>query len=532
MGIGSVKGIEIHDCRKKDFSHTNQDINWDMSLHNYDLCNEQNINFTKAVKERIEELDLPKAVRKDAVVMAQVLVTSDNGFFKGLDKEQQEQFFKDSYNFLSERYGRENVISATVHLDESTPHMHFNFVPVTSDGRLSAKSLLTRQSLIDQQTAFYENVGKKHGLERGLEGGKKKHFEIAELKLETINKKVKETTLNYNSIKKTLNKTIVEINKNNIEILNQGEVIKFNSQELSKQKIKIENNLKTINQQVKAFENDKINFQKDRDSFEFERELYVNTKMVNSKEIEQQKIIIDDNANKINQQIDMLNKNHLINLKQKKDIKSQKIELDELTIKAESKMNDFNAITKDYNERSEIIKNNYEKANIVLDKQAAEIKNRTERIAALKETEKAQQETFDFNSKRITEQTEKIRKNKEIISKQIEGFNKTNEIFTKNKEVIKNQSLKIENQAIEIKKGEHAIESMRAIGKSVRDDLERTVSDFNNQDKQVLNRAVEFIKTLPSEIQERWSRFNVERKRTPSAWAKKLANEKKNGLER
>ena len=69
--------------------------------------------------------------------------------------------------------------------------MHFNFVPVTSDGRLSAKSLLTRQSLIDQQTAFYENVGKKYGLERGLEGGKKKHFEIAELKLETINKKVK-----------------------------------------------------------------------------------------------------------------------------------------------------------------------------------------------------------------------------------------------------------------------------------------------------------------------------------------------------
>ena len=55
MGIGSVKGIEIHDCRKKDFSHTNQDINWDMSLHNYDLCNEQNLNFTKAVKERIEE---------------------------------------------------------------------------------------------------------------------------------------------------------------------------------------------------------------------------------------------------------------------------------------------------------------------------------------------------------------------------------------------------------------------------------------------------------------------------------------------
>lgn len=59
-------------------------------------------------------------------------------------------FFFDSYDFLAKRYGTENIISVTVHLDERTPYMHFNFVLVTIDGLLSAKDILTRKSLIEQ----------------------------------------------------------------------------------------------------------------------------------------------------------------------------------------------------------------------------------------------------------------------------------------------------------------------------------------------------------------------------------------------
>lgn len=167
MTSGSVKGIEIHDKRKKDVSHTNGDIDWSKSHSNYDLHTDQNSSFTQAVKRKIDTLERTRAVRKDAVVMAQVLVTSDKAFFDGLSKEQQQQFFKDSYDFMANRYGKENVVSAVVHLDERTPHMHFNFVPITADGRLSAKSILTRQALIEQQTAFYEQVGKTYGLGRG-----------------------------------------------------------------------------------------------------------------------------------------------------------------------------------------------------------------------------------------------------------------------------------------------------------------------------------------------------------------------------
>lgn len=206
MSSGSVKGIEIHDRREKDgISHTNQDIDWSLSNQNYDLHPAQNESFTRAVKERIIELDLPRAMRKDAIVLAQVLVTSDHGYFENKSPEQIKEFFEDSYKFLMERYGKENTISATVHMDERTPHMHFNFVPVTTDGRLSAKSILTRQSLIEQQDMFFSEVGKKHGLDRGERGGKKKHLEVADYKALTATQRAQEIERQVDTLKEQKN---------------------------------------------------------------------------------------------------------------------------------------------------------------------------------------------------------------------------------------------------------------------------------------------------------------------------------------
>lgn len=184
MTAPAVKGIEIHDLREKEgCSHTNKDIDWSRSSLNYDLCPDLNRHFYGAVKRRIAELQLPRAVRKDAVVMSQVLVTSDRAFFDALSKEQTERFFRDSYAFLSARFGADNVVSSIVHLDEKTPHMHFNFVPVTADGRLSAKQLFTPASLRELQDAFIEQVGSKYGLERGNVGSDADHLETLEFKI-------------------------------------------------------------------------------------------------------------------------------------------------------------------------------------------------------------------------------------------------------------------------------------------------------------------------------------------------------------
>ena len=184
------KGIEIHDLREKEFvSHTNPDIDWERIKENYSLHQARSAEqtFYQAVKERIAELHLPRAVRKDAVVMAQALFTSDNDYFKNLAEQEQRRYFERCYDWAKERFGDKNIISATVHLDEHTPHMHVNFVPVTEDGRLSAKDVLTPARIREMHDLFYEQVGKDFGLARGEvrdpEEKKKRHLETADYKI-------------------------------------------------------------------------------------------------------------------------------------------------------------------------------------------------------------------------------------------------------------------------------------------------------------------------------------------------------------
>lgn len=232
FSAGSVKGIEIHDRREKEgISHTNKDIDFNLSYKNYDLHEEQNQNFRKKIKSRISELNLKKAVRKDAVVLAQVLVTSDHDFFEKMNHLQREQFFKESYDFFCERYGKENIISSVVHLDEHTPHMHVNFIPITVDGRLSAKSILNKQSLIQQQTDFYFDVGSNFDLERGQKGSKNKHIDLNELKARTG---FSSQTKNYDQVAELQQK----INALNLRIRElEEEKKKYKSQQISEETI-------------------------------------------------------------------------------------------------------------------------------------------------------------------------------------------------------------------------------------------------------------------------------------------------------
>lgn len=188
----AVKGIEIHDFRKMNNCNTNKDIDKSLSANNYDQHDKQNSNYNKFIKGRISELNLKKAVRKDAVAMVQIMVTSDHEYFKNISQEKRENFFKDSYEFLCKKYGQENVISSMVHLDETTPHMHFNFVPITEDNRLCAKDIINMNSLTDLQTEFYNEVGKKYDLIRGrtreqrlAEGDMHKNMSMPEFKAYT-----------------------------------------------------------------------------------------------------------------------------------------------------------------------------------------------------------------------------------------------------------------------------------------------------------------------------------------------------------
>ena len=117
--------------------------------------------------------------------MCSFVVGSDREFFSRLSSGEQQQFFVDCTRFFTERYGEDNIISAVVHMDETTPHIHLNLIPI-SDGRLCAKQLFDRKELQNLQSDFHSVVGKKWNLQRGKEGSQAKHLDTAAYKLKKI----------------------------------------------------------------------------------------------------------------------------------------------------------------------------------------------------------------------------------------------------------------------------------------------------------------------------------------------------------
>ena len=137
----------------------NENIDTSKSHLNYNLGPKRNISQGDFVKKRCNEVKCLN--RKDVNVMCSWVITAP----KDLDLKQQKKFFIESYKFLESRYGADNVISAYVHLDEVTPHMHFSFVPVIYDAKkdvlkVSAKQKISKSDLPNEycrhiQDTFY-----------------------------------------------------------------------------------------------------------------------------------------------------------------------------------------------------------------------------------------------------------------------------------------------------------------------------------------------------------------------------------------
>lgn len=177
---GAVGGIQSHNNREHE-PKTNPDVDMSRSEDNYDLipCD----NYKRSIKEKMSNLvESSRAVRKDAVVVCNFIVTSDNETMDALGADRQREFFQDSVKWFSGRYGADRVLNATVHMDETTPHLHIGVMPITQDGRLSAKAIFTKTEMKAIQTEFARDVGEKYGLERGVEGSERTHLSEARFK--------------------------------------------------------------------------------------------------------------------------------------------------------------------------------------------------------------------------------------------------------------------------------------------------------------------------------------------------------------
>lgn len=184
----AIKGMQIHNQREKE-SRTNEDIDPERSDLNYDVLHDQKVDYKKMIDREIEKRYTGKrAVRKDAVKLCSFMITSDKPFFDKLSPEDEKRFFEKSVEFLQNRYGKENIVYASVHKDEKTPHMHVGMVPITNEGKLSAKEFFGQRSELQSlQTDFHNHV-KELGfdLERGEKGSDRKHIETQKFKKQTL----------------------------------------------------------------------------------------------------------------------------------------------------------------------------------------------------------------------------------------------------------------------------------------------------------------------------------------------------------
>src|SRR5699024_9150252 len=103
-----LKGMQLHNQREQ-VSRTNEDIDRDRTHENYAKPKDKNINYNEHVKDIIDSQKTgTRKTRKDAVLVNELLVTSDRDFFERLDPGEQKRFFEESYKLFSERYGKQN----------------------------------------------------------------------------------------------------------------------------------------------------------------------------------------------------------------------------------------------------------------------------------------------------------------------------------------------------------------------------------------------------------------------------------------
>lgn len=136
------------------------------------------------INRRIQEGYKGKtAIRKDAVTHLNIVLTGSHEEMKAIGKEPERltQWMNENFRFVCERFGGRNVVDFTLHMDERTPHIHCVVVPLTKDGRLSAKEVMgDRRKLSELQDSYGKAMQDKFGLQRGFKGSTATHDSVRE----------------------------------------------------------------------------------------------------------------------------------------------------------------------------------------------------------------------------------------------------------------------------------------------------------------------------------------------------------------
>ena len=162
----AISPIEAHNERTKEQYASNPDIDTNRSRYNLHLVQPQG-RYREEADRMITAAHC--RVRKDSVRVVEALVTASPEFFKDKNNREIRAYFAYALKFLEGKQRPDTFLSAVVHMDEKTPHLHLCFVPLTPDGRLSAKEIIgNRKNLVKWQDEFWQHMVKQYPeLERG-----------------------------------------------------------------------------------------------------------------------------------------------------------------------------------------------------------------------------------------------------------------------------------------------------------------------------------------------------------------------------
>ena len=233
-----AQGLYIHNDRRSK-GHSNKDIDSTRTHLNF-YCKKNELTYIKEFDKMKKEYNLQGHIRSNSIIMCEMMITSDNEFFDKIGIEETKRYFKESYKFVCnyKNLGEKYIVSAAVHLDETTPHMHLVYIPViyTKDekgnpiDKICARDFWRgRDSYRKLQNAFHKYITSKgFDLERGLsvEETGAKHQKIEDLKKIT----------NFENTKKVLDSIKLELPE--IPDINDIKLIKLNREKVENEIIK------------------------------------------------------------------------------------------------------------------------------------------------------------------------------------------------------------------------------------------------------------------------------------------------------
>ena len=178
---GKLLNTQKHNERQKEQYKSNPDIDKERSGENIHLKAPPKGGYKKAVEEITDRAGC--RLRRDSVLMIETLITASPELFEKMKKDESVAFMKRAYDFIADKIGEQNIVSAVIHLDEKTPHMHLCFVPMTKDNRLCAKEIIGNRTHLSKfwQDGFFEYMHEKYDLlERGEPAveTKRKHIPV------------------------------------------------------------------------------------------------------------------------------------------------------------------------------------------------------------------------------------------------------------------------------------------------------------------------------------------------------------------